>query len=133
MSEKLFQQSAKHLCQKPKRQKIQFSSPVEEHDDEEEDHNRPSMIDWTKCFICQEETRDKVHCSLDAGANDEEKIKVAYTEMPIFVDLGALRAGCDSLGQSLLVNKACHQKSCKILCNKTKLQRINQGKTVHWY
>ena len=90
-------------------------------------------IDWSKCFICQNKTKEQLQCSYNAKLPDCDKIRANYSElaermlqfktegvMPFNIDFNAL-SGSDDLGQSLYCNQASHHKSCKLLFSSSKL------------
>ena len=40
-----------------------------------------TIIDWSKCFMCQEDTNEKLQCSFKASKPDQDKIKATYTNL----------------------------------------------------
>ena len=74
-------------------------------------------IEWSKCLICQNKTKEPLQFSYNAKLTDSGQIRANYSEhaermlqfktegvMPFDVDFNAL-SGSDDLGQSLYCNQ----------------------------
>ena len=85
-----------------KRRKVDFASPDKLQTCLKDD----TVIDWSKCFICQEDTKYKLQCSFNANKTDLDKIEFIYKDfderilgfqsegiMPISVNFDALTEG----------------------------------------
>ena len=60
-----------------KRRKVEFASP----DKSQICVKDVTIIDWSKCFMCQEDTNEKLQCSFKANKPDQDKIKATYTNL----------------------------------------------------
>ena len=116
-----------------KRRKVDFASPDKLQSCLKDD----TVIDWSKCFICQEDAKEKLQCSFNATKIDEDKINSNYTDltermlafqkegfMPISVNFGALHEGYDTLELSLFNNKASYHKNCRSMFNSRQMERM---------
>ena len=114
-----------------KKGKIEFVSPVRRIEQQSDENN--IAIDWSKCFICQKNTKEQLLCSFNSKNQEQAHIYNLYNEvaqrinefknehvMPVEMNLDILSVGGD-LGPSLYNNRASHHKSCKLLFSTSKL------------
>ena len=114
-----------------KKRKIEFVSPVRRTEQQSDENN--IAIDWSKCFICQKNTKEQLLCSFNSKNQEQAHIYNLYNEvaqrinefknehvMPVEMNLDILSVGGD-LGLSLYNNRASHHKSCKLLFSTSKL------------
>ena len=97
--------------------------------------NQEADVDWTKCFICEKDTKEKLQCSQDAvtanAKQSHENLAQSILDFksignaPINVQLEKLSCG-KTLSQSLYDNTAKFHKSCKLKFGKDKLERAKK-------
>ena len=117
-----------------KRRKLDFASPDNPgylsagtlSDDKQ-------LIDWTACFICQRKDTDKLLCSRNENARNQDP-RQTYQELAdrmlrfkeknkMPVDFAAFEGGF-TLAESLYNHGAVHHKNCKNRFSQLKLDRV---------
>ena len=101
-----------------KGKKVEFISPENVYSS-----FKPCVVDWLKCFICQEDKNEKLKCSINATSSDPRDLYLDIAEqvkrykdadkLPVEMDITTLESGSD-LGESLFKHGALHHKSCKL-------------------
>ena len=98
--------------------------------------NQEADVDWTKCFICKNDTKEKLQCSQNAiTANAKQSYEVLAKSIldfksignaPINVQVEKLSCG-KTLSQSLYDNSAKFHRTCKKKFDKDKLERAKKA------
>ena len=98
--------------------------------------NQEADVDWTKCFICENDTKEKLQCSQNAiTANAKQSYEnlaksildfKSIGNAPINVQVEKLSCG-KTLSQSLYDNSAKFHKTCKKKFDKDKLERAKKA------
>ena len=121
---------------KSKKRKIDFISPERLQSDE----TTSSAVDWSKCFISQENSDGQLQNSFNSNHSDD-KIKESYNSLaqriqafidegicPITVNVPSLQSEFDTFDKSLYCNKASFHKKCKLLFNTQNFEREKKRK-----
>ena len=111
-----------------KKRKIEFVSPIRRIEQQSDENN--IAIDWSKCFICQKNTKEQLLCSFNAKNQEQAHIHNLFNEvaqkinefknehlMPVEMNLNLLSGG-GNLGLSLYNNRASiinHVNYCSVL------------------
>ena len=61
-----------------KKRKISFVSPVRRIEQQGEENN--IIMDWSKCFICQKNTKEQLLCSYNAKNQEQAHIYNLYNK-----------------------------------------------------
>ncbi|KAG0715277.1 hypothetical protein GWK47_001346 [Chionoecetes opilio] len=93
--------------------------------------------DWSKCFLCQEDTSEVLHCPAEsthatqgAGYKTIAELLVGIDRigcLPTSINLSRLDDG-NGIEETLQRHKAKWHDSCRLLYNRTKLQRAEKRK-----
>ena len=117
------------------KRKLEFMSPLRRNEEQE-----TKEVDWSKCFMCQKETKETLLCSYNSKNQDINRIKIIYSELaerlfefksenvlPFDVNLNNW-CNHEDLGVAMYDNQAKHHKSCKLLFSASKLTLAKKKK-----
>lgn len=93
-------------------------------------------IDWSKCFLCEQVTREKLTCPLDHAFGGGGYNTLA-TNLPILYEFGKLPSSIkldrldegDGLESTFRQKQAKYHKSCSLKYNDKNLQRATKRKS----
>ena len=88
-------------------------------------------IEWHKCFLCQQNTAEKLQTPALDGYNSIVSNLLQFrqlNEVPVDIDFTQLDNEGD-IEQTLVSNQAKCHKSCRLKINNTKLERIKRRRS----
>ena len=94
--------------------------------------SKSSIIDWTACFLCQEQTSEALTCPAAGRRGDQGYMSLAESiqefiecgfAVPVCVDVHELNDG-SSLRETLIKHKDSWRKSCRDKLSKRSLDRF---------